>query len=359
MGARVGFFPDVFITLPAIFLLSLGILVIYSTDPRLALQQSVFALAGLLIYWFLSFIDYQYYSDYAKYLYILVIVLLVVVFVIGIETRGSARWIPLGPTQLQPSEIAKPVLVLMLAKFWASRIASWKNIFKSFLLTMPILGLVFRQPDLGTALTIGMIWLAMLLGANLSIIKMVVMSLASMIMAPVGWLFLKDYQKARISTFLSPDHDPLGSGYNVIQSKIAVGSGGFWGRGLGHGTQSRLRFLPEHKTDFMFASIAEEFGFIGSLIVLLLYGVIIARGLRIISQARDRFGSLLVLGVLGMLFFQMVVNIGMNIGSLPVTGITLPMLSYGGSSLISTLVLLSFVASVSRFSTRNFSTFES
>jgi len=345
--------PDLLITLPIIFLLSLGILVIYSSDPQLALQQTLIALIGLLIYWFLSSVDYHYYQHYALYLYIITLVLLVIVFILGIETRGSLRWIPLGPVQIQPSEMAKPVLIIFLANFWVTHLPSWKNILKSCLIVLPFLALVFKQPDLGTSLTLGMIWLMMVVGANISWLKLLAMGLVSSVLTPLGWLFLKDYQKMRIMSFISPDQDPLGTGYNVIQSKIAVGSGSFWGRGLGHGTQSRLRFLPEYRTDFMFASMAEEFGFLGSLIVLALYGTLIFRSLIIIRLSHERFGSLLIFGVLGMLFFQIVVNIGMNIGSLPVTGITLPLLSYGGSSLISTLISLSFIVSVARFGIRH------
>lgn len=341
--------PDLLLTLPVILMLSLGILVIYSSDPRLAIQQSIFAVIGLAIYWFISLIDFEAYNNYAGYLYIAVLILLLIVFGIGIETRGSLRWIQIGGINLQPSEFAKPVLILFLAKFWSTCRASWLNIFKSFLLVLPIIGLVFKQPDLGTALTLLMIWLVMLVGANISTVKLAVMGLASLVLMPLGWIFLQDYQRSRIVSFLSPSHDPLGSGYNVIQSTIAAGSGEIFGRGLGRGTQSRLQFLPEYRTDFIFASIAEELGFLASVIVLGLYGLIIGRSLKIVHEIRSRFGRLLIFGGLGMLFFQIVVNIGMNIGVAPVTGITLPLLSYGGSSIIATLMSLGLIASVARF----------
>ena len=341
--------PDLLITLPVILLLSLGVLVIYSSDPRLAIQQIVFALIGLLIYWFLSLVDFQSYNNYTKYLYIGVLALLLIVFIVGIETRGSLRWIQVVGINLQPSELAKPVLILFLAKFWSSSRANWLNIFKSFLFIVPLLGLVFKQPDLGTALSLLMIWLVMLVGANISAVKLAIMGFVSLIFMPVAWIFLQDYQKSRILSFFSPFNDPLGSGYNVIQSTIAVGSGEILGRGLGRGTQSRLQFLPEYRTDFIFASIAEEFGFLVSVVVVGLYGLVIGRSLKIIQETRSRFGSLLVFGVLGMLFFQIVVNIGMNIGVAPVTGITLPLLSYGGSSIIATLISLGLIASVARF----------
>lgn len=343
------FLPDLFITMPAILLLSLGSLVIYSSDPKLAIQQIIFAIVGFVFYWLLSLFDFEYYQQFIKYFYIGILFLLIVVFILGVETRGSVRWIQILGWQFQPSELAKPILILFLARFWSSRFPNWKNVFLSFLVVFPVAGLIFKQPDLGTALTIIAIWLTMLIGTNISIKKITFMGFVSIALAPVVGFFLKDYQKDRILSFLSPGRDPLGMGYNVIQSMIAAGSGEFLGRGLGRGTQSRLQFLPEFRTDFIFASIAEELGFITSMAVLILYGILIVRGFKIISNVRTRFNSLLVLGVLGMLFFQITVNIGMNVGIMPVTGITLPLLSYGGSSLVSILISLSFIASAARF----------
>jgi rod shape determining protein RodA len=340
--------PDLLITLPTILLISLGVLVIYSSDPKLALQQMLIAFLGLIFFWFFSQIELKYYQDYIKYAYFIFLVLLVVVFIIGFETRGSIRWIPLGPFQFQPSEFIKPVVILVLAKFWSENCSNWKNIIKSILIVLPAGILIFRQPDLGTTLTIIMIWFATLIGSNISIVKLIIMGFVSVILIPIGWVFLKDYQKSRVISFLFPEQDPLGVGYNAIQSTIAVGSGGLFGRGLGRGTQSRLQFLPEFRTDFIFASIVEELGFIGSMILLFLYSIIIGRCLRIINNTNNSFDCLVVMGVLGMLFFQIIVNIGMNIGILPITGITLPLLSYGGSSLLVTLICLGLVCSVSR-----------
>lgn len=341
--------PDLFITIPTVLLISLGILVIYSSEPKLAIQQLVIALIGLVLFWFFSLIDLRFYKDYLKYIYYFILVLLIIVFILGFETRGSLRWIPLGLFNLQPSEFVKPILILILAKFWSENSPSWLNIGKSALIVFPAAILIFKQPDLGTTLTITMIWLFMLIGSNISVFKLLFMFLSGLILIPIGWFFLKDYQKYRITSFLSPEKDPLGVGYNAIQSTIAVGSGEFFGRGLGRGTQSRLQFLPEFRTDFIFASIAEEFGFIGSVILLLLYSAIIGRSIRIMHYANNRFSNLVVLGVLGMFFFQIIVNIGMNIGILPITGITLPLLSYGGSSMLTTLICLGFIASVAKF----------
>lgn len=353
MGRRLFLLPDPWITLPVLFLLSLGTLVIYSSEPRLALVQGTLAVLGLLLFWALSFIDVNIYGSYTRYLYVVTVLLLLFVFILGVETRGSLRWISIAGLQFQPSEFIKPVLILFLARFWSTNHPSWLNIGKSLLLIAPAVGLIFKQPDLGTALTLLTIWLLMLIGANISLAKMAFMGGLSAVFMPVMWLLMQDYQKARILSFLSPKQDPLGVGYNVIQSVIAVGSGEILGRGLGRGTQSRLQFLPEFRTDFVFASIAEEFGFVGSMIVLLLYGALLSRIFQTVFHASDKFSSLIIFGVLGMLFFQIAVNIGMNIGIVPVTGITLPLLSAGGSSIISTLICLGLVASVSRFGGRN------
>ncbi len=340
------FLPDLFITVPTLLLLSFGILVISSSDTKLAFQQALFALLGLGIYWILSYLDFEFYESLAKYLYFITLGLLIVVFFIGFESHGAIRWIPLGILRFQPSELAKPVVILFLAHFWSKNLPNWKNIFLSFLYMIPILGLIIKQPDLGTALTIFSSWFLILIGANISMFKLGLLGFLSVIMAPLGWHFLHDYQKERLISFFAPQSDPLGVGYNVIQAMIAVGSGEFFGRGLGRGTQSRLKFLPEFRTDFIFASIAEEFGFLGGIIVLTIYTILLVRCFKILVTSKSQFGKLLILGVLGMLFFQITVNIGMNLGLVPVAGITLPFISYGGSSLLSLFISLSFVSSV-------------
>lgn len=338
--------------IPTLLLLSLGITVIYTSSQVLAIQQLIFALVGVVFYLALQGFDYRLIRGLVRPIYILVLILLVVTLVVGIETRGSIRWIPIGPFNLQPSEFAKLSLILILAQFWTRHIPTWRNILFSLLISLPMMGLVFRQPDLGTTLTIGFVWLVMLLAANISLVKLVILSLISLILAPLSWLLLQDYQKLRLLGFLAPNQDPQGVGFHVIQSTIAVGSGQFFGRGLGRGTQSRLQFLPEFRTDFIFAFIAEELGFLGSVIVLALYAITFWLIFRILRTIDDRFGELIIIGVLAMLFFQLSVNIGMNTGLLPITGITLPLLSYGGSSIITTLLSLGFVVSVAKFGKR-------
>ncbi len=334
--------------LVSLLLLSIGILVIYSSSKELALQQFIYTIFGLIFFLFISQLDLHTLKHLVKPLYFFTVLLLIAVLILGIETRGSIRWIPVGFFNIQPSEFAKPVLILFLGFFWTKNLPSWTNIFKSLLWIFPVFFLIFKQPDLGSSLTLIAIWVGMLFGAGISPKKILILTFIALLVIPATWLFLHDYQKQRIFAFLTPGSDPLGRGYNLIQSTIAVGSGQFLGRGLGSGTQSRLQFLPEFRTDFIFASIAEEMGFLGSLIILTIYLYLLIICLRTASQVEDKFNFLAVIGVFSMMLFQIVVNIGMNIGILPITGITLPLISYGGSSEIVTLICLGFVSSVAK-----------
>ncbi len=332
------------ILLSSLSLTSIGILVIYSSSKDLALQQLIYTAFGLIFFLIILHLDLYSLKKLTKPLYFFTILLLVAVLILGIETRGSIRWIPVSFFNIQPSEFAKVSLIMFLASFWTKNEPSWLNIFKSLIWIFPFIFLVFRQPDLGSTLTLIAIWVGMLFAAHISVKKMFVVILIAFFAIPSSWLFLHDYQKQRIISFLAPEIDPLGKGYNLIQSTIAVGSGQFFGRGLGSGPQSRLQFLPEFRTDFIFASIAEELGFLGSLIILAIYLFLLAY----LLKTADKFSFLLILGVFSMLLFQVFVNIGMNIGILPITGITLPLISYGGSSLIVTLTSLSVVSLVAK-----------
>ncbi len=336
------------ILLSSLLLITIGILVIYSSSYELSIQQLIFTIVGIGIFVFVANLDLHLFEKFIKPLYFFTILLLIAVYILGIETRGSIRWIPLGFFNIQPSEFAKPVLILLLALFWSRNAPSWKNIFKSLLWIFPFVFLIFKQPDLGSTLTLVAIWLGMLFSSSVPVKKVIILILIAFIVLPTSWVFLRDYQKQRVIGFLQPSVDPLGRGYNLIQSTIAVGSGQIYGRGLGRGTQSRLQFLPEFRTDFIFASIAEEMGLVGSLIILSIYLFLLTYCLKIASDTEDRFNFSLIIGVLSMLLFQVFVNIGMNIGILPITGITLPLISYGGSSLIATLFCLGIVASVSK-----------
>lgn len=333
------------ISIVSILLISIGILVIYSSSKELALQQGIFTGIGIIIFFLVSRFDLQSIKHLIKPLYLIILILLVAVLILGIETRGSLRWIPLGIFNVQPSEFAKPIIILFLAKFWSEHQPNWLNIFKSLFWSLPIILLIFKQPDLGSALTVVAIWLGMLFATQISLKKILVLILVALMIIPTSWIFLHTYQKERILSFLSPESDPLGTGYNLIQSRVAVGSGQLFGRGLGRGTQSRLQFLPEFRTDFIFASIAEEMGFLGSMLIVSLYLFLLTYSLRAAQQASNLFNLLITIGIVSMVLFQAFVNIGMNVGLLPITGITLPLISYGGSSLIATLLSLGLLAS--------------
>jgi rod shape determining protein RodA len=223
----------------ACLLAILGVVVIFSSSPTQAYQQGLFALIGVMLFLGISRFDYRALKSISWMGYAVVILLLLIVFIIGVETRGSVRWITLGWLNIQPSELAKPVLVLVLAYFWQNRRASWRNIGLSLGILLPIFLFVFRQPDLGTSLTIMFIWLSMLVAANISVLKVIFMGIVGAIVTPFSWHFLEDYQKSRLLSFLVPDKDPLGVGFHVIQSQIAVGSGQIFGRGLGRGSWQR------------------------------------------------------------------------------------------------------------------------
>ncbi|HUY19532.1 MAG TPA: rod shape-determining protein RodA [Candidatus Binataceae bacterium] len=296
------------------------------------------------------FFDYRALGSYAYPLYALTIGLLAAVAVAGHATGGSRRWINLGVIRLEPSELAKVALVLVMVRYFREEPpkGGWRlrhMVLPAVLLAIPV-GLVLRQPDLGTALTMVLITATLVFVGGLNWRTMAVLAMAGMLVAPVAWHYLKPYQRARLVSFLDPHSDPLGAGYHIIQSEIAIGAGGEFGKGFLKGTQARLNFLPEQTTDFIFAVYAEEFGFTGSLVLLALYSLIIARGIWIARHARERFGALLAVGVTAMVFWQVAINLGMATGMLPVVGIPLPLVSYGGSSLIAMMASIGVLISI-------------
>ncbi len=296
------------------------------------------------------FFDYRALGSYAYPLYALTIGLLVVVAVAGHASGGSRRWINLGIIRLEPSELAKLALVLVLVRYLREEPpkGGWRlrhMVVPAVLLAIPV-GLVLRQPDLGTALTMVLITVTLVFVGGLNWRTMAVLAMAAMLAAPVAWHYLKPYQRERLVSFLDPHSDPLGAGYHIIQSEIAIGAGGEFGKGFLKGTQARLNFLPEQTTDFIFAVFAEEFGFAGSLVLLGLYSLIIARGVWVARHARERFGALLAVGVTAIIFWQVAINMGMATGMLPVVGIPLPLVSYGGSSLIAMMAAMGVLISI-------------
>ncbi len=318
-----------------------------SVAHEVLLQQIIFYVVGLGVFFLCSRIDYRIYNSLGKIIYILAAVLLGITLLLGLETRGAMRWIPLGPFRLQFSEIFKPLLVTSFASFLLNRN---RNKFTSYLVSLlwisfPTL-LVFKQPDLGSSLVYIAGFFAMIITSGTNIIYLVISFFGFGITTPLVWKFLADYQKNRILSFLSPHIDPLGASYNSIQAVITVGSGMLFGRGLGRGTQSHLAFLPERHTDFVFASLAEEMGFVGSAVLLAVYFLLIWRIFSVASQTKSPEARLICIGIGVMILVQVFISVGMNLGIVPVTGITLPLVSYGGSSVLATMIALGIIENI-------------
>lgn len=327
---------------------SISLLIISSISKNLANNQLIFWGIGLIVFFIFSRFDYSNWQKLSLPFYFIVLASLILLIFIGDPIRGSVRWVDLGPFRFQPSELSKIASIFLLASFLKEKSASKiKNALISFLIILPHFSLVFRQPDLGNALVILAIWLGMSLLAGLKFKYLFFLFLIASSVLFLELSILSDYQKSRLSTFINPTSDPLGEGYNIIQAKIALGSGGLFGKGLGHGSQSQLNFLPEAESDFIFASLVEQLGFFGGFLIIAIYTILILRIIKISWQS-DHFARLIIAGTVSFLIFQFMVNTGMNMGLLPVTGITLPLISYGGSSLVSTLFLLGVVFSIRR-----------
>jgi rod shape determining protein RodA len=318
-------------------------------DP-LVVRQLIWIGVGVALMTATALFDYRALHSYAYAFYVSTIALLMLVAVAGQSTGGSRRWINLGLLKLEPSELAKLAVVLVIVHYLREEPprGGWRAhqmLIPLVLVALPAV-LVLKQPDLGTALILITITATLVFVSGLNWRTMAVVVLGAVMAAPVAWHYLKPYQRERLVSFVNPQSDPLGAGYHIIQSEIAIGSGGGWGKGIFQGTQARLNFLPEQTTDFIFAVYAEEFGFAGSMLLLGLYAALIARGAWIARHARDRFGSLLAIGVSGIIFWQAAINIGMATGMLPVVGITLPLVSYGGSSLIAMMAAAGVLISI-------------
>ncbi len=312
-------------------------------------KQSMLMFIGFVLIFIILLIDYQRFIDSAYFLYVINLFLLVLVFFAGSKRLGAQRWLSLFGFTFQPSEFMKITLVLMLASYFGARKEHSKSTFlmiKGILLVLPAFLLVAVQPDLGTALMLLPILLGVLFIFGTDIKALLATAFLGILSTPIFWYLLKDYQRKRLLVFLNPNLDPLGAGYTITQSKIAVGSGGLFGKGWLSGTQNQLNFLPERHTDFVFSVVGEEWGFIGISVVLLLYLIIILRGVMIISQTRDIYGKLIAAGVVCWFTFQIIINVGMTIGILPVVGLTLPFISYGGSSLLVSMIAIGLLLNV-------------
>lgn len=344
---------DWWLMLAVFLLVSIGLAELYSINGaaggNLFNKQLIAAGVGIFIIGTMIFMDYYFFYSYSQYIYIFGALLLVAVLFFGKEVNTTKGWLIIFGQSLQPVEIAKVCLITALARFFSSanlKASTWKVIFQSALILLGYVVLVMLQPDLGSALVLAGIWSVLIVAAGLS--KKIVISfiLLSFLGFSAAWPFLADYQKNRILNVIQPSSASLTSDYNVNQAIIAIGSGQALGRGLGFGSQSQLRFLPEAKTDFIFAVISEELGLLGVTAVLACFAIIYYRLLANLANIKNNFGIFFVLGFLGLIFIQMFTNIGMNMGLLPVVGITLPFLSYGGSSLAANLILVGIVQSI-------------
>ena len=317
---------------------------------NLYLKQIMWIGYGLVTMFVAVVIDYRVWNENAYLIYGLTVVALVYTLFYGNIASGARRWINIGPFVIQVSEFAKFALIITLSKIFSKKKQSQNyrllDLFFPCLMTGIICILIALQPDLGTAMIILFVFLVYTAASELQGSTLIKIFSTGLLSIPMLWFFLKDYQKTRVLTLFNPELDPLGAGYHSIQSKIAIGSGGLWGQGLFAGTQSRLNFLPEKHTDFIFSVFAEEMGFFGVMVLLFLYLILILKGLNIAYRARDRFGLFLALGITGAIAFYIVVNIGMTVGLFPITGIPLPLLSYGGSSLITTFFALGLLMNI-------------
>ena len=337
----------------------IGLLNIYSAGASLVdlrqmplyLKQFQWILIGLAGMAIAFFIDYRFLSRHAYFIYGISIVLLLVVFTAGYTTRGSQRWIAVSGFTFQPSELVKLTLILALTKYFDShQVGRGYHLTELFIpfaiLLIPFL-FILKQPDLGTALVLLILFLAMVFFVGLDWRSLLITGAGGLLLTPIGWFFLKDYQKERILTFFGPERDPLGSGYHIIQSMIAVGSGGFFGKGFLKGSQTQLKFLPEQQTDFVFSVFAEEWGFLGGTILVSMFFFLILWGLKIMIHSKDYLGALIAFGITMLIFWEAFINIGMVLGILPVVGIPLPFLSYGGSSMVVMMTAIGLLMNIS------------
>jgi len=335
----------------ATLIAAIGFALLYSAangnlEPWALRQMARFG-GGFLLMLAIAVVDIRFWLRWAYLIYCGALALLAFVELAGVTGMGATRWLDVGLLQLQPSEMMKIALVLALARYLhgstSEQIVRWRTFAVPGLLTLLPAGLVFAQPDLGTGIILVLIAATVLFLAGARLWKLGVLAGLGLSAVPLAWQFLKEYQKKRILTFLDPEQDPLGAGYHILQSKIALGSGGVWGKGFLQGSQSQLNFLPEKQTDFIFTMLAEEFGLMGALLLLLLYVGLVVIGLGIALSSASLFGRLVALGIMTMFFLYVFINIAMVMGLVPVVGVPLPLVSYGGSALIALLAGFGFV----------------
>ncbi len=349
-------FDPFLIILPLIIVLA-GILFLYSASrgicesggTNFAFRQAIWLLTGIVMLTVVANMDFRRVLDWSYLYYGVIALILLLLLLTGGARMGAKRWFSMGWLTFQPSEFAKIILITALAFYLGNNryiIRTLKGLIAPFLLAGILFLLIIKEPDLGSALILFAILFTMLLASEAPVKYMAGLIAAGAASSPVLWNFLKEYQKRRLLVFINPDMDPLGAGYTIIQSKIAIGSGGLFGRGFLGGTQNQLNFLPESHTDFIFAVIGEEWGFAGALLLVFLFAFLISRILSVAERTNDFYGKLIVMGVAGMFAFQTIVNIAMTVGLMPVVGVPLPFVSYGGSSLIMNFLAIALVINV-------------
>ncbi|TCK60658.1 rod shape-determining protein RodA [Seleniivibrio woodruffii] len=348
---------DVVLLVLLFIITTMGIFAIYSAgfDPvdgkvrTFYLKQFYFLILGYVLFFGFSAIGYKRLVKYSYVLYFFGILILVAVLLMGHEGKGAVRWISVAGIRIQPSEFFKFIWVIVLARLYIDFTMNkygMLDIIKKLFMSMPPFLLVFLQPDLGTGGTYLAVWGIVLLFIGIKRVTLMIILASLVFAAPLLWTHMKPYQKQRVETFLNPEADPFGSGYHVIQSKIAIGSGGLFGKGFMNGTQSHLKFIPERHTDFIFAVIAEEFGFVGGCVVILIFSGLVFRIIYIGVNSKESAGKLVCVAAASLFFFQFFVNMAMTVGMMPVVGIPMPMVSYGGSSLVTFMAILGIVNSV-------------
>lgn len=351
---------DYFLFLITLLLILYGVAMIYSAtlssvpnpflDDSPVSHQIIYASVGLALFIAVAVIDYHVYATLAVPLYLLAIIMLGTVVATGQMSYGARRWLDTGLFALQPSEFTKLIIIIALAKFLSdnrSQIKKLRSLPASLGLMIPPLLLVYLQPNLGTMIIFVAIWVGMLVMAGTRLPHLALLGIGGLLALPLTYgLLLHEYMRERLRIFFDPTSDPLGAGYNILQAEISIGSGGFWGKGLGQGTQTQLDFLRVQRTDFIFSVIGEEMGFVGAMVLFSLFLILLLRGIRISALSPDPFGRLLAMGIVTMILFQVFLNVGVNMRILPTTGIPLPLISYGGSSLITVLISLGILESI-------------
>jgi rod shape determining protein RodA len=333
-------FKDVSLSISVAFLLVFGVFALNSIAPNIFPSYYIYIVLALVSFWFFSQIGFDVLSIFSTHFYILSIMLLLLTLIIGRVTNGTIRWIPIGSFTLQPSELVRPLLLVFFANYLTKQKVDLKRFFKAVvLLAVPAI-LILVQPSFSVSVLTLIAFLGVLIASDFNKKYLLVGLLAIVVLIPVFWQILVPYQRTRLLTFLEPASDPLGAGYNSIQSTIAVGAGQFIGRGLGHGVQTQLSFLPEKQTDFIFAAVGEELGFVGTSLILLFTFLILFRLTKIMENSVSPAARAYVSGFFLTYLVQVFVHVGMNIGIFPVTGLPLPLVSAGGSSLLATMTAL-------------------